>query len=69
MTQTQAVAKIRIASGFLSALDKCPDCGDEHDVASQIECRASCKAVSAFCPILTSENKDENRGRYVTRRA
>ncbi len=40
MTMTQKAAKIRIASGFMSALDKCRDCGDEHDVASQVECRA-----------------------------
>ena len=40
MTMTQKAAEIRIASGFLSALDKCPNCGDEHDVASQVECRA-----------------------------
>lgn len=31
---------IKIQSGFMSCLDKCPDCGDEHDVAQQVECRA-----------------------------
>lgn len=36
----QTTGKIRIASGFMSALDRCPDCGDEHDVAQEVKCHA-----------------------------